>query len=305
MSVALITLRRDNSANSVPSEKEWGRHLRGEFVDISDATDFYSNRPPEWSNNDSAHYLLFVTGIASQMNGKNWLQSFQEWLMPQHEAQTHGALLYSFGDGVYQEGETVTAGNMSGRVYNIKTNRVNGMRFSYSGDPENLKKLKFVVGNESGAIARIRELEVNEMDESLWFVLKRQNGDFIPNEGMSFGRNPREGDGLTYIENLTYNAGGMRLINVIGEADPPEMLVGQDSRAESVMTDAELTKLARTKRFLPLSKMPQWLQDDFTSRCWSEIDYAEFQNCVMRHPDDVLPDRDPKAMDNEALPDDI
>ena len=305
MPVALITLRRANADHAIDPAKEDGRGLRGEFVDVSDGTELYANQDG-WQITDQAHYFLFVKGVSGQIDGRPWLDHYRDWLLCRHEAKTHGSLAYSFADKPYQEGERVSADTLSGTVYAVKNETVYGVQFQYGGKLKRLQKVKSIYGHMSGAVGDVRELQVNERNGDLWFVLDNRRGDFIDGEELSFGRRQANKNNLKAIKAQNFNHGILVLTDATAEGriGEDEILTGQTSGAVGVMIAGSASRLARTKRFLPLSKLSPTVQAGFTAKYCSELDAAEFENCVKRHPDDSLPDRDPQKMDDNALGDD-
>lgn len=304
MPVALITLREANASHSIAPEKEDGRNLRGEFVHVEDGTSLYENRQT-WQIGDKNHFFLFVP-VPETIDGKPWLQHYQEWLLSRHEAQTHGNLVYSFADRSYQQGEQVVSQSLSGTVHVLEEEQVYGIQFEHKGNEEKLKDVRTVTGKKSGVRAEIREIEVNELNGNTWFVVDNRTGHFDKGERLLLDGKPR--GRVRVLRSEYYTRGKMLLSNVVVTDDQigeDEILVGQSSGAQGLMIEGNATRLARTKRFLPLSLCPPQMQSDFAAKRWCACPTeADFKNCVKRHPDETMPDRDPDVMDSNALDDD-
>lgn len=303
MATALITLRCLNDTHAITPKKEAARRLRGEFVALKDGTEFYQRRPPDWTIKDNCHFFLFVKDIEETINGKPWLDVWQDWLLSPMTHHSRGQLDYDFANKSYQVGEQIIAGRLTGEVESLEDQSVEGVQFRFDGKRKKLRQAKSIIGHMSKATADIMEITVDERDDSPWFIIGNRRGDFLPGEPMSFGRRIGNKNNLVALQVESFHRGRMFLDNVSidGNIVELEKVIGQTSGAEGVLLDAGAKLLARTESFLPLSKLPQNIKDDFNTTGWSEMIKSEFANCVKRHPENQLPDRDPMKMDDNAV----
>lgn len=299
-----ITIMNQTWQHSLSAEEDHGRCRRGEPVEMFVATEPFPDdiTTIKSARELNAFYWVEVTNIPDNIP----FQAYVDWLMPQHEAVSHGEVEYSYLTASPSIGETLTSQRteVAGEINQADNNSGNGLMFT--GDPDAFERGEWIEqDNDNTKSARISNRDTDP-DGNEWFILGAAEGGGF-DAGQGFTGQTSGGQGIT-VENRAVHAGRMRLINVTGQGDgEPDQITLSPSGATGWVMQGKFTAIARRKRLLPFThaNTPQQIRDDFQNKFWTRVTHNQLRSLIRRQPDDIIPHNDANIMDSETLDDDV